>query len=64
MPKQQLKDYMIHTYICLIMFPLHHMQVDQMTQQLQQMELATSPTTTGDETIATQTEMLDQGTYV
>ena len=35
-----------------------------MTQQLQQMELATSPTTTGDETMATQADMLNQGTYV
>ena len=44
--------------------PLHHTQVEQMTRQLQQMELPTSPTTTGDETMATQADMLDQGMYV
>ena len=39
----------------------NHMQVEQMAHQLQQMELATSPTTTGAETMAAQAEMLNQG---
>ena len=40
------------------------MQVEQVARKLQKMELATSPTTTGDETMVAQAEMLDQGTYV
>ena len=35
-----------------------------MAQQLQQMELVTSPTTTGDETMVAQAKMLDQSMYI
>ena len=43
---------------------MHHMQVDQMAHQLQEIKLTTSPTTTGNESMAIQAEILDQGKYV
>ena len=46
------------------MLSIHHMQVNQMAEQLQQMELATGRTTTGNEATVTQAKMLDQGMYV
>ena len=50
--------------MCLIMPPIHHMQVHQMAHQLQEMKLDTNPTTTGNGIMATQAENLDQGMYM
>ena len=59
MLNQELRDHVIAKYIKMLL--LHHMQAEQVTQQLQQMELVASPTTTGDDNMATQAEMLDHG---